>query len=410
MRVRVLLGGLLSSLLMISGSSLCHPQKGSGGQTASKSGGGNSSPNAAGDGSGTQAGTSSGSGQSGRIEATMLAYEASDKIATHIAERVKGHALYVYDGPTFAAMQEYDAYDATVGIFETSFSFFTLPGSSFVAIAPAVQQIASTVASLRSTAEYSAQAVDFQTDPIIAQIANHLTTKGTSVIVPKLLLLDDDLASPPAAQVSATGCAQNSKTVPAQLECLLKVRNAALQVVTAVDPTTKTVDPNKVAAFTQLDKLFQTFFGSLLGSSVNLSADGKNQQGTDGDNLPGKAGAGKAAGADSSSQDSPSGSQAGTLPLLSHVIQGRRLRVRLGKDARVLVLEATAAGGGSRIKHNLWVELFWVTPTPTFTGGAIVTYLLLNPENSSVEGSEVLRFDVDYGKFHGNKIQTPANF
>jgi hypothetical protein len=75
-----------------------------------------------------------------------------------------------------------------------------------------------------------------------------------------------------------------------------------------------------------------------------------------------------------------------------------------------LVLEATAAGGGQRIKHNFFVEMFYTTPTPTFTGGAVVSYLLINPGDSTVVSAKVFRFTYGYGKFHSGKLETPHNF
>ena len=312
MKRKTFLFVLVTAFLMMFGTCLSYGQKGSGGQTGSgggASGGSQTGGNSGGAGT-SQSASSSGSGQSTRIESTMLAYEASDKIAAQIATEVTGHTLYIYDGQSFAAIQAYDAYDATVGVFETGFNLFLLPGSSFVAAAPAVQQIASTIGSLRSSAEYSAQTVDFQTDPIIAQVASHLT--NTSVIVPKMLLLDDDLASPAAAQVMTSGCADISKTIPAQLACLLQIRNAAFKQANAASTGTQNVaDPNKAAAFTQLDKLFQVFFGTLMGTSVNLSGNSANatphgQGGGDPPQGPGNAGG--------PSNQSPGANQSGAVP------------------------------------------------------------------------------------------------
>jgi hypothetical protein len=83
----------------------------------------------------------------------------------------------------------------------------------------------------------------------------------------------------------------------------------------------------------------------------------------------------------------------------------------LKSPAQLLVLEATIAGGSSRIRHNFWVEVFYTTPTPSFNGGAVVTYLLIDPDSSYVTKSEVLRYMYNYGKFKNLKpVEKGGNF
>jgi len=169
----------------------------------------------------------------------------------------------------------------------------------------------------------------------------------------------------------------------------------------------------------------------MMGTSVNLSSNANSPQpgggaggggaggggggaAAPGGAAPGGGGGGAQPANANGAQQAPSsqGNQSVSVPLLSQIIQGHRLESLFRNDlkSRVLVLEPTEAGGGSRIKHFFWQELFWPTPTPSFTGGAIVTYLLINPSTNVVESSGVFRFMVDYGKFHGAKIQTPSNF
>jgi len=420
--------GLAVVLAVIVGTSVSYGQKGAGG-----GGGGGNSPSGGGGGGGQggQAGSPQGGGASNtaspssRIEASMLAYEASDRIAAHIADQVRGHKIYIYDSQTFAGIQSYEAYVATVSAFEMSFGLFaggTKPESSFVTTAPVVQSL---LTALRSTAEYAGETVNLQTDPVIAQVAHHLG--GDNVIVPKFLLGPaDDLQASSVMTLRATirssateiiaipPCADITRNVPDQIGCLLLVRNEAATRVNSVG-----TDSEK-AAFADVDKLFQVFFGTLMGTSVNLSSATGTQSGggVPAGGAPGGVGAGGGGNQTSPgpSGTNPTGNQSVSVPLLSQIIQGHRLKARfseqVNKDAscRILVLEPTEAGGGSRIKHIFLVELFWTTPTPTFTGGSIVTYLLINPISSLVEKSEVLRFTVDYGKFHGKKIQTPSNF
>jgi hypothetical protein len=404
--------GLALALVVILGTGVAYGQKGSGGgggggnSTTAGGGGGQTGPSGSAPG-----GNSSAATPSSRIEASMLAYEASDRIAAHIADQVRGHKIYIYDSQTFTSIQAYEAYATTVSAFEMSFELFgsegTKPQSSFVTTAPVVQSL---LTSLRSTAEYAGETVNLQSDPVIAQVAHHLG--GDNVIIPKFLLGPaDDLQASSVVTLRATisssagtivatpPCADITRNVPDQLGCLLLVRNEA-----DVKAQASAQDSQK-AAFADLDKLFQVFFGTLMGTSVNL----KSSTGTPGGGAPGGGGDQTSPGP---SGTNPTGNQSVSVPLLSQIIQGHRLKAQFSKDpnSRILVLEPTEAGGGSRIKHIFLVEIFWTTPTPTFTGGSIVTYLLINPTTSLVEKSEVLRFTVDYGKFHGHKIKTPSNF
>lgn len=383
---------LASLLLSVSMTCFATPQSGNSGKGGT-GGGGNSGSGGGGQGGQTatsQQSASPSSSSSGRIEATMLAYEASDKIATYLADQVKAYRLFIYDNQTFASLQTYDAYAATVSAFEMSFRLITTPSpepSNLTDFTSGLQSIVGTLGALRSTSEYTAQTVDFNGDALIAQVAHRLPG---SVIVPKMLLLsNNDLTFPDVNAITDADCANIQKTVPHQLGCLLKVRKKAANGGSDKD------------SFKELDKLFQAFFGTLMGTSVNIA-----NKATDAKPLL------LAPGGSAAENNANNPNQTMPVSLLSSIIQGHRLEseLRSNKNSRVLVLQATAAGGGSRIKHNFWVELFYTTPVPTFTGGAVVSYLLIDPDNSTVEKAGVLRFIFDYGKFHGNKLEKQSNF
>jgi len=399
LRTKVL--ALITIFLMILFAQTAFAQKRSGGGDKSSTGG-DSAGGSGGSGKGSPAGggqqpSSTDSGSSGRIEATMLAYESSDKIAEHIAAQVQGFRLFVYDSQSFANMQAYETYAVTVSEFEMSFRMVKAgqiaPRSSFTAVAPAVEAVIGSISALRSTAEYTAQPANLQTNPVIAQLARRMPG---NVIVPGIVLLSDDFQSPDPSQLADSDCSSIKKTVPQQIGCLLKVRMDAYVAAQAKD--------TQKQAFSDLDKLFQAFLGTMMGSAVDVSTSTKGSAAKDVAAPPSS---------DDKSGKPTSDGQTNAASALGSIIMGRRLRAQLANDdkkSRVLVLEVTAAGGGSRIKHNFWVELFWITPTPTFTGGAVLTYMLIDPSSSSVDKSGVLRFTVDYGKFHGKKIETPSNF
>jgi hypothetical protein len=164
------------------------------------------------------------------------------------------------------------------------------------------------------------------------------------------------------------------------LACLIKVRE------------NNRTNPN----FTNVDKLFQAFVGTVIGNSSVAKSPAQP--------------------ADNTSTNTGNQNQSQATPVLPLLIQGRRLKAEMTSlsttaHVRLLVLEATAAGGSSRILHNFWVEVFWRTPAPAFNGGAIVTYFLIDPTSSTVEQSEVLSYMYDYSKFKGmHSASNPSCF
>lgn len=158
-------------------------------------------------------------------------------------------------------------------------------------------------------------------------------------------------------------------------------------------------------AFAPIDKVFQAFFAGLMGASVSTTTSSGQDK---------AAAAGSTALSLASQAGNPAGGISNPSPagsVLSSVVLGHRLRRELSESkGRILVLETVVAGGGQRIKHNFFAEVFYATPTPTFTGGAIVTYLLIDPSSSRVESANVFRFIYDYGKFHGKKSERASNY
>jgi hypothetical protein len=390
-----LAAGLLCALLAIflSVSGVLAQSKGSGGGSSQGSGGsgsgGGNGAGGSGGGSGGGGGTPSANGQQDspsatRIEASIIAYEASNTIAAHIGGQVQNTKVLIYDSQTFASLQAYESYAASVSALEIAFKVGDLEESE-KATAPALeaaQTVVSTLAALRSTTEYGNASVDFNTDALAAQVA-HKLGPGSSIVAPKFLLLaNGDLDSPAPDDVQDHDCADIDLGIPGQVACLLQVRENHRK------------NPN----FTNVDKLFQAFLNTVVGNSS--TAKGNSDPSTP---QPGPA--------DSTAPANPNQNQSQASQVLPSLIQGRRLKAQLttpsGSPIRLLVLEATAAGGSYRILHNFWVELFWRTPTPAFNGGAIVTYFLIDPSNSTVEKSEVLSFVYKYSKF--KEMQSAVN-
>jgi hypothetical protein len=94
---------------------------------------------------------------------------------------------------------------------------------------------------------------------------------------------------------------------------------------------------------------------------------------------------------------------------LSTIISGQQLRNNLSGNSQVLYVGFAAAGGSYRVLHNFWVELFYRTPAPAFNGGAVVSYILFNPSNSTVANARTLRFVYKYSKFKAKKMTDADN-
>jgi hypothetical protein len=341
-----------------------------------------------------------------RIESDMLAYQAADVISAEIASEVKGQRLLVYDAPTFENLQFYEAYSAELSSLESGFSLVSggtgATLNDFAAAATAAQTIVSSLAAMRSSTEYGTQQTSLQVDALIAQLSSHLAGSGPTIVPKFLLETPEDITF--HQPVTNSNCAALSKSIPDQLSCLLRIRAQAAAV------------PANAQKFQDIDKLFQPFFANLLGVTVASSLINGN-----GPQPQGQAPAQPQTPAQPQAPATPApSSQLSAVPMLATVIMGHRLAAQLdvpdcsttkASATKVLVVEATAAGGSYRIRHNFWVEVFWTTPSPSYNGGAIVTYLLIDPCTSTIVSSNTLRYMYDYGKFEKTKkLKSRANF
>jgi len=452
----VLAASIIFLLAIVLFPELLAAQSGSSGSNGSKgqgsSNGGNAGGNSKGQG-GQSTGGQGGGGQQGttasnsyRVEIDMLAYDAAEKIADHIRSQINGTGtkFIVYDEQTFVNLQTYQAFEAGISSFESAYTLLGLnKGKSLEAGVAAAQTIVSTLAALRSSTEFATQPVNLNTDALVAQLASKLPGK---VVVPRIILENplevDDLGLDSwDVNKNTGGCADVQKSVPWQLACVLAKRN---EVIGA-------------PGFSEIDKLFLSFLGTVLNISASGSVTGSSKANVSGSGEDKKGSADSKDGSSTTPTDKanqPAQNNAANQsfippPALFSLVSGRRLEYELREtcpskssgsaegsggatgnaptttntqqkkstpsspgSTHLLLVETTAAGGSYRIRHNFWVELFWTTPTPSFNGGAVVTYYLINPCDSAVEKSEVLRYMIDYGKFkdikpeeHGSNFQ-----
>jgi hypothetical protein len=62
--------------------------------------------------------------------------------------------------------------------------------------------------------------------------------------------------------------------------------------------------------------------------------------------------------------------------VLATIVKGETLKVSLGGTGFLLTVSVDAAGGDTKVTHFFWQELFWPTPSPSYNGGAVVSFLL----------------------------------
>jgi hypothetical protein len=145
------------------------------------------------------------------------------------------------------------------------------------------------------------------------------------------------------------------------------------------DNTDLSANPSN-PAFDSADAIFQALQATLFGKSASTKNTDTNQQ----------------------SQSSQ--------PTIATVLQGQQLSALLKKpNARVLFLDFSSAGGNVRTLKNLWVEIFYTTPAPSFNGGAVVSYILFDPSSGKIEAARSLRKIYAYSKFKAQKMTVDDN-
>ncbi len=68
--------------------------------------------------------------------------------------------------------------------------------------------------------------------------------------------------------------------------------------------------------------------------------------------------------------------------ILATIVKGETLKVSLGTTGLLLTVSVDAAGGDTKTTHFFWQELFWPTPSPSYNGGAVVSFLLTDQDGN----------------------------
>ena len=350
--------------------------------------------------------TSNGSGQY-FVEADMLAYEASARIARELADEMgsgNNDKIVLYDQQSFSNLQAYNAYIELVRVIASGYEASKKsalqpappPGALSLTgpdILSAVKTGVEILTALRSTTDLNGQKTEPQEIALFTQVSHALSCRSYKVVIPKLVLIDTTVPPEP----DMTNCTTPSNTVAGSLSCLLGKR------ASAEEASNKRSEANQNGEGKPANPILEemnSLFNRLLDS---LSISSGKSPGNDQTKNPSDVGA----------TNPPGGSatvSGGTPSLLSAIITGQQLRRNLEGKSKVLYIGFDAAGGSYRVFHNIFVEVFYRTPTPAFNGGAVASYILFDPSNSTVVKARTMRFTFSYSKFHSKKLTTADNF
>jgi hypothetical protein len=343
----------------------------SGGNGSSKGGAGGAG-NSGGDSSGSDKGggkgSGSGSGQSGKggngtggsgsaqggsnapFESQMMAYGAADQIALAIAKSVctevkgKKSTIIVYDSASFSSIQAYGGFEADLSILLAAYNKLKSDITGKEA-APGILEVASLILQYAgaSTVE-NASNFAVSDDAIKMAIVHYLMASDKKAGCDRAML---SLVYPPVAmQLSASKGALAD--IAAKLSNLAKAKSEVGGLIASAKK-----DPNDpvVLKFQDTNKAYDQFIASLYTKDSN----------------------------------------SGQLGIAS-VLTGHDLyNLVHTADTYILFEEAVAGGGTQRIRKNLFTNVFW-GDLIRYSGGAVVTFALVDGPTSSISIASTLRF------------------
>ena len=291
------------------------------------------------------------------IENQIIAYDALHQMAGQIAERVKKNCncntvllpdpnsqseiitAKAFDVSVLALVQAYDAIGVQPPI---HVEVFAVPGLS---------DIASLLSAIKSSATYSNQNFQPTTQSMITFLSSALEDKniaGRSVALRTAGLpgnLDDGVRELQGSLAKIKDAQRGAKE---------RVQKGPKEK----DKDGKDKDPADAAALADVDKEFSTF-RTALGST------------------------------------SPDGT------VLATIIKGKTLL----KSApfSLLTVSVNTAGGDTKVTHFFWRELIMPTPSPSYNGGAAVSFLLTD-QNSNFQDGSMFRLTYGWSKWKSPKF------
>ena len=95
--------------------------------------------------------------------------------------------------------------------------------------------------------------------------------------------------------------------------------------------------------------------------------------------------------------------------MMATIIKGRALAAALQPKYCVLNYSVEGAGGETRVAHPFLWEVFLPSPRPSYSGGAIVSFVY-STRNGTVLSGDSLRYFYGFSKLNGCKLSAASNF
>lgn len=94
--------------------------------------------------------------------------------------------------------------------------------------------------------------------------------------------------------------------------------------------------------------------------------------------------------------------------ILGTIIKGAALAAALQQGYCVLSYSVDGAGGETRVAHPFFWEVLFPTPHPSYSGGAIVSFVYSTHDGKYLTGDS-LRYMYGFSKWQGCKLKAPSN-
>lgn len=92
--------------------------------------------------------------------------------------------------------------------------------------------------------------------------------------------------------------------------------------------------------------------------------------------------------------------------ILATIIKGKTL---LNSPYSLLTISVDAAGGDTKVTHFFWRELIMPTPSPSYNGGAVVSFLLTD-QSGNFQDADMLAYMYGFSKWKSPKVPKTWDF
>jgi len=296
---------------------------------------------------------------SATIENQIIAYDVLRQMAVQIAERVKKTCncdrVLLPDPNSQSEIITAKAFDVSVKALVDAYNRLGGGGAPSISAAavPGLSDIASLLTAIKSSATYSNQNFQPTTQSMVTLLSIALRAKDAndkSVAVRTTNLPGNLDGGVTEVQTEIGNIQDAQKRAKARVQIEPKEK----------DKDGKDKDPADVAALADLDKEFSAFRTALGGTSPD-----------------------------------------GTI--LATIIKGKTLLKPDSAPFSVLTVSVDAAGGDTKVTHFFWQELIMPTPSPSYTGGAVVSFLLTD-QNSNFQDGGMIPFMYGWSKWKSPKF------